>query len=277
MNRTRKLLGIVAFLAIISLSFTGCPAAATDPPPPAPPPGGVLPPPPPAPPPQGGPVPGPAGPDLGQGPFVAATGIPALTVNTVRTGGTITLPVLALPAGASNRGITWAVYPTSALAAISGNVLTAGNTPGALTIRGTVTNGTAIGTDFVGPLFTISVVFVPVTSIPAPAVTSAQASGTIELPGQALPTTATNRNITWALYPAGQANLGGATISAGGLNVGATPGPRSFTIRGTAANGTATGVNFVGPAVTISVPAAPALPPDPDPDNNAGGEPGVDP
>ena len=277
MNRTRKLLGIVAFLAIISLSFTGCPAAATDPPPPAPPPGGVLPPPPPAPPPQGGPVPGPAGPDLGQGPFVAATGIPALTVNTVRTGGTITLPVLALPAGASNRGISWAIYPTSGLAAISGNVLTAGNTPGALTIRGTVTNGTAVGTDFVGPLFTITVAHVPVTSIPNPAVTSVQAGSTIVLPAQALPATATNHAIVWAIYPTGQAGATGAAISGGVLNVGAAEGPRNFTIRGTVTNGTATGVNFVGPPVTISVPAAPALPPDPDPDNNAGGEPGVDP
>ena len=43
MKRTQKLLGIVAFLAIISFSLTGCPGATTDPPPPAPPPGGELP------------------------------------------------------------------------------------------------------------------------------------------------------------------------------------------------------------------------------------------
>ena len=156
MNRTRKLLGIVAFLAIISLSFTGCPAAATDPPPPAPPP------------PQGGPVPGPAGPDLGQGPFVAATGIPALTVNTVAAGGTITLPVLALPAGASNRGISWEVFPETQAGAggasiSAAGVLNVGTTAGprAFTIRGTVANGTAIGTDFVGPLVNIVVLAGP--------------------------------------------------------------------------------------------------------------------
>ena len=82
-------------------------------------------------------------------PFVPVTNITGVP-NYGTDGTPLTLTATVNPPGATNQNIVWSISPSSANpGSINGNVLTTsmGGT-GEVTVRATITNGTAVGTDY---------------------------------------------------------------------------------------------------------------------------------
>jgi formylglycine-generating enzyme required for sulfatase activity len=149
------------------------------------------------------------------------------------TAGTnLTLSGTVSPANASNKIIVWTVKNTGMTGAfITENALsTSGG--GTVVVTATVTNGTAMGTDYTQD-FSITIdAFVPVSSI-----TGVPTEGTvgisIPLSETVVPENASSKNIVWTVKNAGTT---GASISGNALT---TIGAGTVTVTATIENGTA--------------------------------------
>ena len=166
--------------------------------------------------------------------------VPVTSIANVQTTATarvdFTLAGTVMPANASNRNIGWSVYNAGTTGAtINGNTLntTAGGTA---TVRATITNGLALGTDFTQN-FTITVAYEPVTNITGVPL-AAIARVPLTLAGTVLPANASNQDIVWSVFSQGTT---GATISGNTLN---TTAGGTATVRATITNGTALGTDY---------------------------------
>jgi formylglycine-generating enzyme required for sulfatase activity len=178
--------------------------------------------------------------------FVAVTGITG--VPTVATAGIpLTLTGTVTPDNATNKTITWSVVSAGATgASISGNTLNT-TAAGTVTVRATITNGTAKGTNYTQNfIVTVNADFVAVTGITG--VPEMAMAGTLTLTSTVAPYNATNQTIVWSVVSAGTT---GAALTGNILN---TTAAGTVTIRATIANGTAQGTNYTQNfSITITV------------------------
>ena len=170
-------------------------------------------------------------------PFIPVTGISG--VPTTATAGTpLTLSGTVFPANATHSNIVWSVVNTGTTGAtISGNILNA-TSVGVVTVRATIINGRAAGTNYTQDFsITVNVPFIPVTGI-SDIPTTATAGTALTLSGTVSPANATNRNIVWSVVNAG---ITGATISGSTLNASAGG---TVTVRATIVNGRTVSTNY---------------------------------
>jgi uncharacterized protein YjdB len=135
------------------------------------------------------------------------TGVPA----TVSVGVPLTLTGNVVPSSASHTAITWSVNPlfpnTAGASVTNDNTLTA-TEAGAVTVTATIVNG-ILGGSYTQD-FTVTSVFVPVTSITmTPAQRTAAAGVPFALHATVNPSNASRRNIVWTITAVGDT---GATI-----------------------------------------------------------------
>ena len=184
---------------------------------------------------------------------IAVTGI-TVANRTFTAGANLTLAGVVAPTDATNSTITWSIVTgagtTAAGAALNGAVLTATGA-GSIRILATIANGTnettAYTQEFDITVNAAAVAHVPVTGITPPATSFIQGQSINLNNSTVAPATATNRTITWQVV---NANDTGATITDGVLRA---PRVGTVVIRGTIANGTAVGTNFVTNDIQITV------------------------
>ena len=171
------------------------------------------------------------------GAFVAVTGITDVPgAGTART--PLALTGMVAPTNATNKTIVWTIvrYTNPNPPSIDGNTLiNRNNGAGDVTVRATIANGTAPGTDFTQDF--VIVIIWPVVGI-ADVPTAGTAGTPLILTGTVSPNDATYKNITWTVVNAGTT---GATISGNTLN---TTAAGTVTVRATIVNGTAAGTNY---------------------------------
>jgi len=189
--------------------------------------------------------------------FVAVTGITGVpTTGTVGTG--LTLTGTVAPTSATNKTIVWSVTNASTTGAtISGSTLTT-TAAGTVTVRATITNGTAVGTPYTQD-FSITInpadSFVAVTNITGITTTGTKGAE-ITLNGTVEPGTATNQTISWAVKSPDDTV---ASIT-GGNKVTATE-PGTLVVTATIANGIAAGTDYtqdftIAISGTVATPTA---------------------
>ncbi|MCL2011023.1 MAG: hypothetical protein FWG71_10855, partial [Synergistaceae bacterium] len=185
-------------------------------------------------------------------PFVPVTSITEIPTSAT-TGTLLSLTGTVNPSNATNKAIVWSVQNAGATGAtITGSTFNA-TAAGTATVRATIANGAAVGTNYTQDVsITVNVPFVPVTSITGMP-TSATAGTPLSLTGTVNPSNATNKAIVWSVQNAGTT---GATITGSTLN---TTAAGAATVRATIANGAAVGTNYTQD-VSITVNA----------DNNGG-------
>jgi len=171
--------------------------------------------------------------------FVPVTGITGVQTSAL-VGTPLPLTGTVEPANATGRAIAWSVQNAGATGAtITGNTL---NTmaAGTVTVRATIANGLAVGTDFTQDFdILVTALFVPVTGITMPAWLDSVTVGTpLHLAGSVTPWNATNWIIVWSVQGAGTT---GATITGNTLN---TTAEGTVTVRATIADGVALGMPF---------------------------------
>jgi len=169
------------------------------------------------------------------GTFIPVTNI--TDVPTTTTVGTpLTLTGTVVPSNAIYQTIVWSVINAGTTGAtINGNTFNAMG-GGTATIKATITNGLAIGTDYTQD-FNITVNIIPVTNI-----TDVPTVATVNIPltltGTVEPSNATNQTIVWSVKDAGTT---GAVIGGNILFVAATG---TATITATITNGLAAGTDY---------------------------------
>jgi endo-1,4-beta-xylanase len=167
--------------------------------------------------------------------FVAVTSITGYP--TAGTAGTpLPLTGTVAPANATNKTIVWSVASAGTTGAVVNGTTLNTAAAGTVTVRATITNGTAVGTAYTQDI-NITIAFMAVTSI-----TGVPATGTagipLELTGAVAPANATNRAIVWSVASAGTT---GAVVNGTTLSTTATG---TVTVRATIANGTAVGTAY---------------------------------
>jgi putative cell wall-binding protein len=186
-------------------------------------------------------------------PFVAVidiTGVPT----TATAGTNLTLNGTVNPTNATNQTIVWSVDNAGTTGAtIVGDVLST-TAAGTVTVRATITDGLAVGTDYTDTFpITVnaaSLAFVAVsgiTGIP----TTATAGTDLTLSGTVAPTNATNQTIVWSVDNAGTT---GATITTGGVL--STTAAGTVIVKAKIIDGSAVGTDYERP-FSITVNATP--------------------
>lgn len=118
-----------------------------------------------------------------------------------RVGQTVTLQATALPADATDRGLTWSTS-SAAVATVSGGVVTAKG-DGTATITATAKDGTG---KFASCIVTVDT-SIPVASISLPASKTVRTYESIRLTPRILPENATNKAVTWSSSDASIASV----------------------------------------------------------------------
>ena len=176
-------------------------------------------------------------------PVTSITGVPT----TATAGTSLALTGTVSPSNATNKAITWSVISSGTTGAtISGNMLNA-TTAGTVTVRATINDGKAIGSNYTQDFsITVSVAHVAVTSITG--VPNTATAGTpLTLAGTVNPSNATNKTLTWSIVSAGTT---GATINGSTLN---TTAAGAVTVRATINDGKAIGSNYTQDfSITVS-------------------------
>ncbi|MCL2070543.1 MAG: hypothetical protein FWH19_06125 [Treponema sp.] len=179
---------------------------------------------------------------------VGATLVPVTSITSVPTAATagtpLTLTSTVNPSNATNTTITWTVMNvggTGATIAAGTNILTT-TAAGIATVRATITDGTAVGTNYTQDFtITVTAVFVPVTP---GGITGVPTTATVGIPLTLIstvnPSNATNTTITWTVTTPGTT---GATI-APGTNILNATAAGTATVRATIVDGTAVGMNY---------------------------------
>jgi len=168
---------------------------------------------------------------------VAVTNITVANLTTI-LGTNLTLSGVVTPTNATFQTIVWSVFNDSngTGASITGNTLSATAT-GTVIIRATITNGTALGTNYTQD-FTVTIQPVAVTNITVANLTTILGTN-LTLSGVVTPTNATFQTIVWSVF--NDSNGTGASITGNTLSATATG---TVIIRATIANGTALGTEY---------------------------------
>jgi uncharacterized protein YjdB len=175
--------------------------------------------------------------------------------------GTLQLTATVLPTNATNKTVSWTIINGTGQATINSTGLVTAVSSGTVTAVATASDGSGVTGTLV---ITISNQVIPVTSI---TVTGAggltqitQDNGTLQLTATVLPTTATNKTVTWTIIN----GTGQATINSTGLVTAASNG--TVTAVATASDGSGvTGTlvitisNQVIPVTSITVTGAGGL------------------
>ena len=181
-------------------------------------------------------------------PVTDITGVPA----TVTVGTDPFLGAAAVvPVDATNKTISWSIPNNGGTGTmLAGNYLYNITSTGTITVRATVSNGTAVGTPFTKDFQIAAVMpFVAVTSITGVPLT-ATVGISRSLTGTVNPSNATNKTIVWSVQSAGTT---GAVITGGALNA---TSEGTVTVRATIANGTAAGTPYTQDFnITVGLPA----------------------
>jgi uncharacterized repeat protein (TIGR02543 family) len=168
----------------------------------------------------------------------STTGLSKITAN----GGTLQMTASVLPADANNQNVAWSVENKTGSATISDTGLVTAVSNGTVTIKATAKDGSGV----VGST-TITIsgqsTLIPISSITVTgkndADTIATDGGTLQMSASILPTTASNKLVTWSVEKVGDANTkmtGNATISSTGLLTAVADG--TVTVKATAKDGT---------------------------------------
>jgi uncharacterized protein YjdB len=171
---------------------------------------------------------------------------------TLPLGVTDTLTATALPANATNRGVVW-TNSNPAVASITATMPTAAG--GTATVRGLAAGSTTItaqSPDGQRATCTVTVVYDPVLSVSIPSALSVGANRRAAIAAVVEPSTATNRNVTWASSNpsvAAVTSTGGQAASIRGVGLGTAVITVTTDDNGHTANCT----------VTVTQPAAPII------------------
>ena len=170
--------------------------------------------------------------DISHVPVTSITGVPVNgTVGNLSLGS-----VTVNPGNASYKTIVWSIVSAGATGAtVSGSTLTT-TAGGNVTIKATITNGTAPGTNYTQD-FSITMVK-PVTNITGIPDSVTQRIGKLTLSPTVVPSDATNKTIVWSITSWGTT---GASLSGSVLTT-ATPG--TVTVRATITNGKGIGTDY---------------------------------
>ena len=178
-------------------------------------------------------------------PITSITGVPTAA----NAGTPLTLTGTVNPGDATQKTIVWSLVSAGTTgAAISGNTFNAA-AGGTATVRATVAGGGTGKADYTQN-FSITVTFIPVTSITGGPPASAITGTPLTLTGTVNPANATNRTISWSVTNAGTT---GATISGG--NTFNTTAAGTVTVRATVTNGQTATTNYTQDySITVSLP-----------------------
>jgi endo-1,4-beta-xylanase len=171
--------------------------------------------------------------------FVPVSGITSIPAEKA-VGQDLILAGIVSPADAVNKDILWTVIDAGDTGAYIGG--DSGNTlitirPGNVTVRATITNGTAPGTDYTQD-FPITINIVPVTRITGISPKAWLEQDYLPLSGTVEPENATNKTIQWTVSESGTT---GARISEDTL---ITTGVGTAMVRATIVNGRAIGTDY---------------------------------
>lgn len=168
----------------------------------------------------------------------SSSGVSTITAN----GGTLQMKVNVLPADASNQNVTWSVENRTGSANVDSNGLVTAISNGTVTVKATAKDGSGVvGSTTItisGQLTKILISGITVTG-EGSASTIETDGGTLQMIANILPTTASNKAITWTVEKAGDVGTtmtGNATISATGLLTALADG--TVKVRATAKDGT---------------------------------------
>lgn len=149
----------------------------------------------------------------------ASSGVFAIKAN----GGTLQMKASVLPADASNQGIIWSVENRTGSASIDSNGLVKAISNGTVTVKATAKDGSGVvgstTIEISGQITKILVSSITVSG-ESGASTIETDGGKLQMIANVLPTTASNKSVTWTVEKVGDANTtmtGNATISANGL------------------------------------------------------------
>ena len=181
------------------------------------------------------------------------TSITITSAATATVGSNLTLSGTVAPTDATNKTITWAITNDGGTGATLNGailVLTGGTiAAGTVDITATVVNGTASADFTYSFSVTVSLPFVPVSTINS-LPSTATVGSPLTLSGTVAPSNATNQTITWSVQNAGTT---GATISGSSFNATAAG---TATVRATITNGLTASTPYTQDFnITVSVPA----------------------
>jgi len=164
--------------------------------------------------------------------FVAVTDITGVPT-TKTAGASLVLSGTVAPSNATNQTIAWSIVRAGATGAtISGNTLTA-TAAGTVTVRATIADGTAIGTDYTKD-FSIAVSAAPITTISVTGVSLNRSSLSLysntsprtgTLTATVSPTDATDKAVTWS-----SSNTAVATVDQSGNVSAVSNGTATITV-----------------------------------------------
>ncbi|AWK49998.1 hypothetical protein DIC82_02330 [Clostridium beijerinckii] len=146
------------------------------------------------------------------------TGVSTITAN----GGTLQMKASVLPTDANKQDVTWSIENRTGSASIDANGLVTAKSNGTVTVKATATNkdgSTVVGSTTI----TISgqLLKIPVEGIVLSGADTITADGgTLQMTASILPTTASNKSVTWSVEKVGDTGTimdGNATISSTGL------------------------------------------------------------
>ena len=178
---------------------------------------------------------------------VPVTGITVSpTTTTLGIGATTQVTPTLVPANATIQTVTWTSSNT-AIATISTTGVVTGVTIGTATITGTTVDGGFKAT------CAVTVTTIPVVSITvSPTTSTISVNGTTQLVGIIVPSTATNKKVTWTT-----SNAAVATVNATGLVTGVSIGNATITVTTQDGAKTATCAVIVANTPVVSVSVAP--------------------
>ncbi|WP_370575092.1 Ig-like domain-containing protein [Methanomethylovorans sp.] len=181
-------------------------------------------------------------------PVTSITVTGAGSATTVENGKTLQMTATVNPATATKKDVTWSVVDGTGTATINQNGLLIGTKAGALAVKATANDGSGVEGSL---LIAVIEVTVPVTSITIAgegAATTVENGETLQMTATVMPTTATNKDVTWSVV----AGTGTATISTTGLLTGTKAG--TTTVKATASDGSGVGGTLLITVVEVPVP-----------------------
>lgn len=169
--------------------------------------------------------------------------VPAVLVNniivnsagnatSVNMNATLQMSAVVLPANANNNTVSWSVQNGTGTATINANGLLTGLTAGIVTVIATANDGSGVTGSKQITIIDPTIYVTAITVSSAGNVNTVNAGSNIQMSASVLPTNATNNSVTWTVIN----GVGSATISAGGVLTGVTPG--TVTVKATANDGT---------------------------------------
>jgi|GEM_PF-5864952 len=153
-------------------------------------------------------------------------------VTVIENGKTLQMIATVMPTAATNKDVTWSVVAGTGTATISQTGLLTGTKAGTVTVKATAKDSSGVQGSLAVTVTEIPPTVIPVTGVELSAAsTTVEVGKTLQMIATVMPTTATNKGVTWSVT----SGTGTATITQTGLLTGTKAG--TLTVKATATDG----------------------------------------